>query len=448
MPIGRFADLSSYRKAVDEPTASPLDSLLQGYQQGRQIRQMPQEDLMKQIQLQLAQAKLRDALNPEEAILRRFKAELGNKLALDAATSPETGVIQSPDTQGTLGSEQIQTPKALTPEDQSSLESGSNIALPKAGTPITPISLSGKPTGFARDTDLTNQTLLQKANLKAKPQLFINKNDPNEKAYFRPGEEPEGFSAFVKPLSSSVRQSGITGNEIAKAINEGTAVGVSYDKNTHGDLSDPANYALFKNAISDASDVQGAITDPKVKPIALKIQTAYNKEPVVSTMKQLDIFGKEAGDAIQHIIDHPDEPAGARQIEAFDSFIKAFSAGKPTIAQYGQIEKYQSVEGYLTNLFQRIQSGQRLTNEELQGYSDALRDAKESIRPAYETTVQQYEDQLISNGVKRKAAEKVVKNIFQAPSNKKETSSPEEPMIPSKDGSVKLKSGNSFKLVQ
>jgi len=416
---------------------NPLDSLIQGFQTGMQLtpQAIQQRNLSNQLALQLqglkvrqAQQALEDQLNPEAAVARKIKGQLAAE-----SYNPNSDIVAVPTE---VGASPIATPGAIgaTEQDLLNQESGGLSIVPPsapAGQPVNPIiGPSGAPTGYGSDLNkailgatqqaklarikgqpqLENQIALAEARAKfGKPQIIQSVDDPTKLAFLSPGQElPEGFQPYIKPATT--KSTGITGNEAAKAINEAQQVGIVYNPQEHGDLTSPAAYAKFKSQISDAGDVQGAITDAKLRPVAMRIQTQFNKEPVVQAKKNLEIFGKEAGDALQHIIDNPDEPAGARQIEAFDSFIKAFSAGKPTIAQYGQIEKYQSAGDYFTNLLQRISTGQRLTNQELGTYASALKDASASIDAPYRKKVKQYQDEAVANGIKRSAASKVIKS--------------------------------------
>lgn len=143
---------------------SPLDSLIQGFQVGQQLtpEAIQNRNLsnqlalqLQQLQVQKVQQQLNDYLHPENAISRQIQASLAGQ-----SLNPVSGVVPS---QAGLAGETIATPKAITPEQQNTLELGQiatdQAGLPapviptaQTGVPITPIlNNQGTPTGFSRD---------------------------------------------------------------------------------------------------------------------------------------------------------------------------------------------------------------------------------------------------------------------------------------------------------
>lgn len=200
MAINRtFADLSSYRKAVNDAqgTTNLLDSILGGIQQGVQLQRLPQtlqsQDIAQQLQNAINLQKLQDLQNPQAAIARQIEKELTIKGALDSSlglTNLERGL-------GTIG-----TPGAITAAQQATLPSNEtlamrqaaleqggvplpNVVIPRAqaGLPLTEVAPFGIGTGVysdpsiplaaaqrARDAEL-NQML---AELQAKSQFDVS----------------------------------------------------------------------------------------------------------------------------------------------------------------------------------------------------------------------------------------------------------------------------------
>lgn len=157
---------------------NPLESLIQGFQVGQQLTPaaLQQRNLsnqlalqLQQIQVQRAQQQLNDLINPDAALSRQLKAELAGQ-----SLSPMSGIVPVP---VEVGSSIIQTPGAITPEQQVLLEAGqiaadeAGLASPsipraQAGIPITPfINPLGQPTGFGRDIEsaISNTEALTRA---------------------------------------------------------------------------------------------------------------------------------------------------------------------------------------------------------------------------------------------------------------------------------------------
>lgn len=69
MALGSFANLRPYQVAAAQPNQNPLDALIQGFQQGVDIEQLPQtiqqDALNKQLQQEIAMAKLNQLQNGE-----------------------------------------------------------------------------------------------------------------------------------------------------------------------------------------------------------------------------------------------------------------------------------------------------------------------------------------------------------------------------------------------
>lgn len=156
MATRRFADLSSYRRAVDnaQGTANLLDSVLGGIQQGIQLQRLPQtlqqQDLANQLQAAINQQKLIDLQNPQAALIREAqKAAIKEQI-----TDPFSGIGQAP---VNLIGETIGVPSAI-PQTATELEQAiaGGMAIPTAAPrlPITPIGTGADQTGFNIDPNI------------------------------------------------------------------------------------------------------------------------------------------------------------------------------------------------------------------------------------------------------------------------------------------------------
>ena len=154
-PYGGFADLSRYQAAAAQPSANPLESLIQGFQQGTALGQLPQtlqdqrqaqfeQQLARQLKNELMQQKLNDLQNPQAALAR----EVQKALALKSADAT-SGIVSMPTG---LEGESIGQPGALSSEQQASLIAGGPApSVAAVGAPIAPIAIGGTPTGFGQD---------------------------------------------------------------------------------------------------------------------------------------------------------------------------------------------------------------------------------------------------------------------------------------------------------
>lgn len=141
---GPYADLSTYQRAAAQPVANPLESLIQGFQTGQQIQRLPQtlqeQEIMRQLNLALAQQKLQDVLNPNAALAR----EVQQQLAVKGLLNPATGIENAP---VGLEGEIIGTPRAIA-STAAELAAGAPVTSAAPGLPTTPISVGGIQTGF------------------------------------------------------------------------------------------------------------------------------------------------------------------------------------------------------------------------------------------------------------------------------------------------------------
>lgn len=212
-PLGGFADLSRYQLAAAQPTQNPLDALIQGYNQGQQLQQLPQiqaeQVLARQLQNALMAQRLKDLQNPEAALARKIQEELTVKAALN----PELGIVATP---AGLAGQTIFSPGATNQTEatlQQVLSTNPQTALPTAAPaalPETPISLFGVPTGLntnpnipaqATETKISNQIRLANARAAAngEPVEYFTQLDGTV------GIRPKRITAGVAPVATTLR---------------------------------------------------------------------------------------------------------------------------------------------------------------------------------------------------------------------------------------------------
>lgn len=172
MATRRFADLSSYRRAVDnaQGTANLLDSVLGGIQQGVQLQRLPQtlqqQDLANQLQNAINQEKLRRLQNPQAAMAE----DIASKLTLEAALNPNSGLLTLQPGLGTIA-----TPGAITQAQEAALPSTltPQTVLPTAaaGIPVTEVAPFGIGTGVYSDPSIPLAAAEREAALKRQADL-------------------------------------------------------------------------------------------------------------------------------------------------------------------------------------------------------------------------------------------------------------------------------------
>lgn len=162
-PLGGFANIAPYQAAaIQQSSSNPLDSLIQGFQTGNQIQQLPKQlqdqELTRQVNNAILRQKLFDLQNPQLALARQVQ----EKAAVDAL-NPESGVYQAPANQIGLT---IGNPRAITPEQQSTLGSPiPSVPLEKGfvqpyAPPMateTPIAPGGYQTGYTENPNTVYQ---------------------------------------------------------------------------------------------------------------------------------------------------------------------------------------------------------------------------------------------------------------------------------------------------
>lgn len=136
-PLRSFTDLSAYQAAAAQPSANPLDALIQGFAQGQQIQQLPQvqaeQALTRQLQNALALRKLQDLQNPQAAMERELAQRFEEEL-IKSSFDPLSGVRRA------------------------------GVGAPPVGE-IEPIfnTITGKETPFVRDLELRRSNLAKAA---------------------------------------------------------------------------------------------------------------------------------------------------------------------------------------------------------------------------------------------------------------------------------------------
>lgn len=97
-PFGGFANLDPAQAELAQrraATASPLDALIQGFQGGQQIQQLPQQlaqqQLAQQLQNALVQQKLQDLQNPQAAMERNLLQKFNEQL-IASSFDPTSGI--------------------------------------------------------------------------------------------------------------------------------------------------------------------------------------------------------------------------------------------------------------------------------------------------------------------------------------------------------------------
>lgn len=157
MAIGSFAQIPQLAPRPRSVPAMPLDSLIQGFQQGNTLVNLPQilseQEAQKQnallnqlLENQLLQLRVEEARNPSAAMARQLGLRLSPELA-----DPTSGIVTP---QAGLTGITVANPGTVTPQLQAALEGATAITAPTAGNFVaargaeTPIAINGIQTGL------------------------------------------------------------------------------------------------------------------------------------------------------------------------------------------------------------------------------------------------------------------------------------------------------------
>lgn len=150
-PFGAFADLRPYANGLGGAQVDPLQSLIEGFQTGQAVRNIPQvlqeqrqaalqDELARRLNVAIMQKKLNDLQNPEEALARRIQEELSVKGALN----PQLGISSAPTgLEGLI----IGNPNAIA-STEAQLNAGAPVTSVAPGLPTTPIAIGESQTGI------------------------------------------------------------------------------------------------------------------------------------------------------------------------------------------------------------------------------------------------------------------------------------------------------------
>lgn len=256
MAIGSFSQIPQLAPRPRSVPAMPLDSLLQGFQQGNTLVNLPQilseQEAQKQAQLlnlqlsnAIAQQKLADLANPNAAVARR----LAEDLAIKGITQPKTGIEIAP-----LGLEglTIAQPGTVTAQQEALLglpvTEGLNIA---AQAPITPINIGAAPTGFnlnptlatnARQQELKDKVAAMEAQAKARGISGQARVDSEGNVYFM---QTSGIQAGTAPVITDLNRKEIPkgkGSGSSRELTPNSRMNILNKAATYLNVDDPRYY--------------------------------------------------------------------------------------------------------------------------------------------------------------------------------------------------------------
>lgn len=316
MASRQFADLSSYRRGVDnaKATGNALDSILQGFQGAVQLQQLPQRMQAEELALQLQNAinaqKLQDLQNPEAALARQLEREL----TLKGALNPNLGIVRAPTG---LEGQTIATPAALSTTQQTSLESGGAIPSVAPGAPETPISVFGRQTGLNINPNIPEQAAEDKLQRDIRlANARLRTTNPALKGQFIPdgfggmifaqapttigGEvtttrvtTPEGEAVKVEPKGAKATQpKGLTMNAQNALLTKASSNGVDPDDPKF--QTEDGQYDFTKLAIATGKAArENKKADNAKKAKGLTGKTRSDIEALNAAEKQLDTLRDE-----------------------------------------------------------------------------------------------------------------------------------------------------------
>lgn len=248
MALGSFANLAPYRSAVSGPTQNPLDALIQGFQQGVAIEQIPQtlqqDALNRELQQAIAQSKLNQLqtgeiqkvgdnlirINPQtgqaEIIFRSESPVSSQFVGFDKSGNPiafnprdrSLSVLPAPQGADITGSLQ---PKTLLPETLSTVfgDQGA-VRVGSRSTEATPLTVGGVQVTKTQPSKSTG-ALTENQRLGALGRAAKANIDPDNPKYFNEETQSTDFSRLIidtgkaereaKRLEYAAKASGLTG---------------------------------------------------------------------------------------------------------------------------------------------------------------------------------------------------------------------------------------------
>lgn len=387
---------------------SPLDSLIQGGQQGLQFSQLPQqlEDqaLARQLQNAINGQKLYDLQNPDKALARRLQEELAYK----SAFSPDSGVYQAP---AGLAGQTIANPGAITPEQQAALPSPElinmrkiaeemggapspavNIPTARAGANETPISLNGIQTGFNLNPNIPAKAAEDKFSrqlelLNARP--VQNMLVPGANGY---GVVPRSGDATFTPLldannnpvmpKTSGKLSSLTPNARISALKYMGQYGIPLEDDS---ALTPEEKGVYNAGLNQKKANESKLESKNLKDISDQTEV-LSKDIQNNKAYQAFQTVSAASEALKKTLDYaksnPTDQTGIKSaaVDAFNQIVNPHSVVRQTA--FSQTTAGQSILNRFENFFEGLSSGQTITSDQIQAMVDLAGEYEKASKQA------------------------------------------------------------------
>lgn len=388
-PLGGFANLSQYQNQVAaQKAANPgvLNSILQGIQQGIALEQSPQmlqeQLLARQLQNALIQQRLSDLQNPEQALARKIQQELTIKGALN----PDLGIQQAP-----VGLEgiTIQTPGALTLEQQAALPTADIIPTAQAGSPETPVSAFGIQTGLNINPNIREQAASDKLNRDIALANARVRSSGVQGQFI-----PDGFGGMIFAQKPTVPGGDIVTTRVMTPENESVKVAPKGIKNI---LAENDKTGRITNiALAPGEEIPEGFTQVSKKSAeSYKNIDSFRKEissnPVVKQFASISQYKQRIDDAIK-------EAASTNNFVGVDqTLISAFNRlNEPDsvtmVSEYARTSADAPIINKIKANIARITEGGRLSPDERAALSRLSDRIYQTSLGNYSKTVDYFED--------------------------------------------------------
>lgn len=375
MAIGQIgADLSAYQRRT--PVVNPLESLIQGFNQGQAIVNAPQQlqdqELMRQLNNALIRQKLADLADPNQALARQFALHLAPQLG-----KPESGVAVAPS--GLIG-QTIAQPGTVTAAQEQALGlpiAGGAVIAPRA--PETPITAMGVNTGLnlnpaAASEAVAGQNAADLAKFTQQEQIRNSFKAPPSNQVISPGAvviDASGKEIFRNPKENSSTLHNVPAG--AKVLG-------------------PNNEVVFDNSNPNVIDkAKEALTT------TLQRQVQSNKAYQAHRTVQ------DAMDGLQATLDYaktnPRDQTGIKS-SAVDSFNKIINP-QSIVRQgaFAQTTSGQSILNKIDNFVNGLSTGQTISPSQIQTMLDLAKKYEEGSRKSVQRELAVIKHRGDTNGI-------------------------------------------------
>lgn len=376
---------------------SPLDSLLQGGQQGIKLANLPQtmqdQELARQLTNAINLQKLQELQNPEQALARKIQQEL----VIKGALNPDLGISATP---AGLTGQTIATPQAIGQTEQSLealLSQNPSAAIPSAAPklPITPVAAGNVQTGLSVDPNIPLEAAQRKNDLMIARARAAMKGTTTKEGYFQDPSTGELTQIFLPGASgdlASERKTAEQSKEQAKT--DAIQAKIAAAENLLGRKLTAQEEAQAKNLEVKTSegdknrDLKTTLDEKRASKGDAKIveglARAVQSNKSYQAYRTITDALKGLEDTLDYAKSNPLDQTGIKSsaVDAFNRIINPNSIVRQQ--SFAQTTTGQSLINKINTFAQGIISGQTITPEQIQSMINIANTYEEGARDSVE----------------------------------------------------------------